>query len=60
MNEITSQYRIRSEPYYRTVGKEVTQYSAAYAARLPMMLKARPAAARAASSSTWPGSWDGR
>ncbi len=39
MNEITSQYRIRSEPYYRTVGKEVTQYSAAYAARLPMMLK---------------------
>ncbi len=39
MNDIASQYRIKSEPYYRPVGKEVAQYSAAYAARLPMMLK---------------------
>ncbi|MBK1699613.1 CbbQ/NirQ/NorQ/GpvN family protein [Thiococcus pfennigii] len=39
MTDIASQYRIASEPYYRAVGKEVTQFEAAYDARLPMMLK---------------------
>ncbi len=39
MNESAMQYRIRSEPYYRATGDEIRQYEAAYAARLPMMLK---------------------
>lgn len=33
------QYRIKEEPYYRTVGDEVSLYEAAYAARMPVMLK---------------------
>jgi nitric oxide reductase NorQ protein len=32
-------YRIAAEPYYRTVGDELRLFSAAYAARVPMMLK---------------------
>ena len=32
-------YRLDAEPYYRPVGDEVALFSAAYAARLPMMLK---------------------
>lgn len=33
------QYQIKSEPYYREVGKEIELYEAAYNARMPMMLK---------------------
>lgn len=33
------QYRITSEPYYREVAREVVMYEAAYAARMPVMLK---------------------
>jgi nitric oxide reductase NorQ protein len=33
------QYFITSEPYYRPVGNEVQLYEAAYAARMPVMLK---------------------
>ncbi len=33
------QYKITQEPYYRAVGKEVDLYDAAYARRMPMMLK---------------------
>ncbi|MEN8260223.1 MAG: CbbQ/NirQ/NorQ/GpvN family protein [Pseudomonadota bacterium] len=33
------QYRIKKEPYYRTVGNEVDLFEAAYAARMPVMLK---------------------
>lgn len=32
-------YLIREEPYYRSVGKEVELFEAAYASRMPMMLK---------------------
>lgn len=32
-------YRIGTEPYYQPVGSEVTVFSAAYAERLPVMLK---------------------
>jgi nitric oxide reductase NorQ protein len=32
-------HRIASEPYYRAVGDEVALYDAAYAARMPVMLK---------------------
>ena len=32
-------YRITTEPYYRPVGREVEQFEAAYASRLPVMLK---------------------
>ena len=32
-------YRIAEEPYYRPVGDEVALFEAAYAARMPMMLK---------------------
>jgi len=33
------QYLIKSEPYYRPLGNEVTHFEAAFADRLPMMLK---------------------
>ncbi len=40
MSEIDcNQYLIHAEPYYRPVGSEVTMYQAAYAARMPVMLK---------------------
>ncbi len=34
-----AQYIMRGEPYYRAIGNEVQLYEAAYAARMPMMLK---------------------
>ncbi|MEL6232982.1 MAG: CbbQ/NirQ/NorQ/GpvN family protein [Pseudomonadota bacterium] len=33
------QYRIEAEPFYQATGGEVAQFAAAYAARLPVMLK---------------------
>ncbi len=33
------QYLIKSEPYYRAVANEIAMYEAAYAARMPVMLK---------------------
>ena len=33
------QYKIKKEPYYEAVGREVELYEAAYQARMPMMLK---------------------
>ncbi|MBI1397692.1 MAG: AAA domain-containing protein [Betaproteobacteria bacterium] len=36
---VIEQYRIPEEPYYRAIGSEIELYEAAYAARLPMMLK---------------------
>ncbi len=38
MTDIT-QYTIHSEPFYQPQGDEVTTYEAAYAARLPVMIK---------------------
>jgi nitric oxide reductase NorQ protein len=35
----TEQYRIAAEPYYQAQGDEIALYQAAYAARLPVMLK---------------------
>ena len=34
-----NQYIIKNEPYYEPVGNEIDLYTAAYAARMPMMLK---------------------
>jgi nitric oxide reductase NorQ protein len=39
MSEIIDQYRVTTEPYYRTVSDEVALYEAAYSVRMPMMLK---------------------
>jgi len=39
MIDAINQYRINKEPYYRVVADEVAIYEAAYAERLPMMLK---------------------
>lgn len=39
MNDLLAQYRFREEPYYRPCGDEIALYEAAYALRLPMMLK---------------------
>ena len=40
MSEIDPrQFRIEQEPYYRPVGKEIEQFEAAYAVRMPVMLK---------------------
>src|SRR5215470_10364894 len=38
-DDLISQYLIRSQPYYRSTGREVELYEAAYAVRMPMMLK---------------------
>jgi nitric oxide reductase NorQ protein len=38
-DDFVSQYLIREEPYYRATGNEVLLYEAAYAVRMPMMLK---------------------
>lgn len=35
----TDQYKIHQEPFYQAQGKEVALYEAAYAARLPVMVK---------------------
>ncbi len=39
MNAPLDRYRIAAEPYYRPVGDEVDLFEAAYAQRIPMMLK---------------------
>jgi len=39
MSKQANLYTVKKEPYYRPVGEEVTEYEAAYSARLPMMLK---------------------
>ena len=39
MSDILEQYRISAEPYYRPVADEVTLFEAAYAAKMPLMLK---------------------
>ena len=38
-DDLISQYLISSEPYYRATGNEIELYDAAYAVRMPMMLK---------------------
>jgi nitric oxide reductase NorQ protein len=38
-DELISQYLVTEEPYYRATGAEVALYEAAYAVRMPMMLK---------------------
>ena len=38
-DDIKDQYLIKEEPYYRAVGNEIDMYEAAYAARMPIMLK---------------------
>jgi len=38
-NGIVRQYTIDAEPYYRAIADEVTLFEAAYAVRMPMMLK---------------------
>ena len=37
--DVADQYRVRKKPYYRTVGDEESLYEAAYARRMPVMLK---------------------
>jgi nitric oxide reductase NorQ protein len=39
MSDVTTQYRIKAEPYYQPTADEVELFEAAYAARLPVMLK---------------------
>ncbi|MBL3567718.1 AAA family ATPase, partial [Rhodovulum sulfidophilum] len=39
MEDLLDQYRVADEPYYRPVADEVALYEAAYAARMPVMLK---------------------
>ncbi len=39
MSDIKDQYLIQREPYYKEVADEIALYEAAYAARLPMMVK---------------------
>ncbi len=39
MSDVINQYRIKKEPYYRSLSDEVELYEAAYSVRMPMMLK---------------------
>ncbi|RMD80380.1 MAG: CbbQ/NirQ/NorQ/GpvN family protein [Gammaproteobacteria bacterium] len=39
MSDLIEQHLIREEPYYKPVGDEVALFEAAYAARMPVMLK---------------------
>jgi nitric oxide reductase NorQ protein len=39
MKDTVEQYRVSSEPYYRSVGDEVRLFEAAYEAKMPVMLK---------------------
>lgn len=39
LDKVIAQYRITEEPYYRAIGAEVQTFDAAYAVRMPMMLK---------------------
>jgi len=39
IDKVIEQYRITEEPYYRSIGDEVQTFDAAYAVRMPMMLK---------------------
>ena len=39
MQDVISQYRVEREPYYRAVSDEIAIFEAAYAERMPMMLK---------------------
>ena len=39
MSSQIEQYKVKKEPFYKPVGNEVALYEAAYAARMPMMLK---------------------
>jgi nitric oxide reductase NorQ protein len=39
MEDVIRQYLITEKPYYRPVGAEIELYEAAYAVRMPMMLK---------------------
>lgn len=39
MSDITEQYRIQQQPYYRPVADEIELFEAAYSVRMPMMLK---------------------
>ena len=36
---LIDQYRVATEPFYKPVGNEVALYEAAYARRMPVMLK---------------------
>ena len=38
-NAIADQYRVKKQPYYKTVADEESLYEAAYARRMPVMLK---------------------
>ncbi|HCO77699.1 MAG TPA: AAA family ATPase, partial [Rhodocyclaceae bacterium] len=37
--DLRNQYLVHSEPYYHAVGDEIERFEAAYANRIPMMLK---------------------
>ncbi len=39
MNSISKQYEVKKAPFYKVVGKEEELYEAAYARRMPVMLK---------------------
>ena len=54
--KIAEQYKVKTEPFYRPVSNEVELYQAAYARRMPVMLKVRQAAASRVLSNIWPGS----
>ena len=58
---ILDSYRITSEPYYQPVADEIAVFEAAFAERLPLMLKgADRLPGKPALSSTWPGVWASR
>jgi hypothetical protein len=55
MNQSLRAYYIETEPFYWPSAGEVELFEAAYAQRMPIILKGRLAAARRASWNTWHG-----
>ena len=53
-------YRIQTEPYYLPVGVEVRLFEAAYASRLPVMLKGPTGCGKTRFLNTWLGDSSGR
>jgi nitric oxide reductase NorQ protein len=53
-------YRIVSEPYYQPVDDEIAVFEAAFAERLPVMLKGPTGCGKPDLSNIWHGVWPSR
>ena len=52
MKDVLEDFRVSEAPYWRETGDEITLFTAAWDARIPVMLKGRQAAAKPGLSNT--------